>query len=116
MPEFKGESHRVTPGQAYSKLERPGANLQLRTIQQVEDALDAELLQLTSDRHLTAKLTAKRMANYGRRRTSTESRSARSNVPGRQRTSTDTGSSTRKLLLYPLSYEATAQRVSLAAN
>ena len=44
--------------QAYAKLERPGANLQLRTIQQVEDALEAELLQLTSDRDLTAKATA----------------------------------------------------------
>ena len=32
--------------QAYAKLERPGANLQLRTIQQVERALDDELLQM----------------------------------------------------------------------
>jgi DNA-binding XRE family transcriptional regulator len=64
--------------QAYAKLERPGANLQLRTIQQVEDALDAELLQLASERGLTAKLTAKPTHNSGRRRTSVESRSARS--------------------------------------
>jgi transcriptional regulator with XRE-family HTH domain len=33
--------------EAYAKLERPGANLQLRTIQPVEDALDAELLHMT---------------------------------------------------------------------
>lgn len=33
--------------QAYAKLERPGANLQLRTILQVEGALQQELLQLT---------------------------------------------------------------------
>jgi DNA-binding XRE family transcriptional regulator len=32
--------------QAYAKLERPGANLQLKTIQQVETALNEELLQL----------------------------------------------------------------------
>jgi hypothetical protein len=32
--------------QAYAKLERPGANLQLKTIQQVESALNEELLQL----------------------------------------------------------------------
>lgn len=32
--------------QAYAKLERPGANLQLRTIQQVETAMDEDLLQL----------------------------------------------------------------------
>jgi transcriptional regulator with XRE-family HTH domain len=55
--------------QAYAKLERPGANLQLRTIQQVEGALDAELLQLASGRNLTAKVSAKRTHNAGRRRT-----------------------------------------------
>jgi transcriptional regulator with XRE-family HTH domain len=76
--------------QAYAKLERPGANLQLRTIQQVEGALDAELLELPSDRDLTAKLTAKRMDNHGRRRTSVESTFSKSNSRGRRRTSTDT--------------------------
>jgi transcriptional regulator with XRE-family HTH domain len=80
--------------QAYAKLERPGANLQLRTIQQVEDALDAELLQLAPGRVLTAKLTAKPADNTGRRRTSVESRPAGSNVRGRRRTSTDTPPST----------------------
>ena len=75
--------------QAYAKLERPGANLQLRTIQQVETALDAELLQLASDRVLTAKLTAKRMDNYGRRRTSTDTQVSKSNSRGRRPTSKD---------------------------
>ncbi|HZV49254.1 MAG TPA: helix-turn-helix transcriptional regulator [Candidatus Dormibacteraeota bacterium] len=32
--------------QAYAKLERPGANPQIRTIQQIERAIDEELLQL----------------------------------------------------------------------
>jgi DNA-binding XRE family transcriptional regulator len=36
--------------QGYAKLERPGANLQLRTIQHLEEALDAELLQFATDR------------------------------------------------------------------
>jgi transcriptional regulator with XRE-family HTH domain len=74
--------------QAYAKLERPGANLQLRTIQLVESALDAELLQLASDRGLTAKLTAKPTDNHGRRRTSAESKFSKSNLRGRRRTST----------------------------
>jgi DNA-binding XRE family transcriptional regulator len=32
--------------QAFAKLERPGANLQLRTIQQVESAVEEDLLEL----------------------------------------------------------------------
>ena len=31
--------------QAYGKLEKPGANLQIRTIQQVEQAVEADLLE-----------------------------------------------------------------------
>jgi transcriptional regulator with XRE-family HTH domain len=80
--------------QAYAKLERPGANLQLRTIQLVEGALGAELLQLASDRGLTAKLTAKPTDNHGRRRTSAESKFSKSNLRGPRRTSTDTRPST----------------------
>jgi transcriptional regulator with XRE-family HTH domain len=80
--------------QGYAKLERPGANLQLRTIQQVEGALDAELLQLASDHGLTAKLTAKPADIGGRRRTAGESRSPQSNLRGRRRTSMDTPPST----------------------
>jgi transcriptional regulator with XRE-family HTH domain len=80
--------------QAYTKLERPGANLQLRTIQLVEGALDAELLQLASSRGLRAKLTAKPTDNHGRRRTSAELRLSKSNLRGRRPTSMDSAPST----------------------
>jgi DNA-binding XRE family transcriptional regulator len=80
--------------QAYAKLERPGANLQLRTIQLVEGALGAELLQLASDRGLTAKLTAKPMDIGGRSRTKRRTASRFSRSHGHQRTSTDTAPST----------------------
>lgn len=46
------------------------------------------------DSRLTANLTAKPTHNYGRRRTSVESKSSRSNLRGRRRTSTDTRPST----------------------
>lgn len=46
--------------------------------------------QISRARRVTAKLTAKRADNGGRRRASVESRAARSNVRGRRRTSTDT--------------------------
>lgn len=42
LAERLGESQ-----QAYAKLERPGANPRLRTIQQVESAMDEDLLQLS---------------------------------------------------------------------
>jgi hypothetical protein len=70
----------------------------------------------TKNAGLTAKLTAKRTFNNARPRTSVESRSAQSNLRGRRHTSTDTPRRLRKPLLYPLSYEATAQRVRLAGS
>lgn len=75
--------------QAYAKLERPGANLQLRTIQQVEGALDAELLQLAGNRRLTATLTATGVDNGGRARTKKRTTSRFSRSGGRRQTSKD---------------------------
>ena len=96
--------------QAYAKLERPGAKLQLRTIQLVEKALDADLLELASGTGLTATLTATGMDNRGQQRTPKSARIPNFEIRcGRRRTSKDAPSTARKPLLYPLSYEATIQ-------
>jgi hypothetical protein len=58
-------------------------------VQQVEGALDAELLQLASDRALTAKLGAKLMDTGGRSGTKRPMASRFSNSDGRRRMSTD---------------------------
>jgi transcriptional regulator with XRE-family HTH domain len=75
--------------QAYAKLERPGANLQLRTIEQVEKALDAELLQLASGAGLTATVTATGVDSGGRPRTKKRTVARISRSGGRRRTSKD---------------------------
>jgi len=82
--------------QGYAKLERPGANLQLRTIQQVERALDEELLQLAAvrgsriDSQFDSQSPRTLADNGGRRRT----KGGRVQIRGgRRRTVTD-GSST----------------------